>query len=76
MIEELFKKLVKQTTPNGFEFLVYDCIPNAIIDDFGNRYVIVGDGPHKHLFTCHLFGWVMPGLQYLSQSLDSFVIRS
>ena len=54
MIEELFKKLVKQTTPNGFEFLVYDCIPNAIIDDFGNRYVIVGDGPHKHLFTCHL----------------------
>jgi len=54
MIEELFKKLVKLTTPNGFEFLVYDCIPNAIIDDFGNRYVIVGDGPHKHLFTCHL----------------------
>ena len=54
MIKELFMKLVSQTTPNGFEFLVYDSIPHAKIDDFGNRYVIVGDPPHMHLFTCHL----------------------
>lgn len=54
MVKNLFMKLVSHTTPNGFEFLVYDSIPHAKIDDFGNRYVIIGDGPHKHLFTCHL----------------------
>lgn len=54
MITELFKSLVKQTTPNGFEYLLYDCIPNARKDEYGNRFVIVGDGPHTHLFTCHL----------------------
>lgn len=54
MTRELFLRLVAQTTPNGFEYLMYDFIPDAQVDSFGNRYVIVGDAPHHHLFTCHL----------------------
>ena len=54
MVRELFISLVSKTTPNGYEYLMYEHIPNPKIDQFGNRYVIVGDGPHKHLFTCHL----------------------
>jgi len=54
MITEMFKKLVNKTTPNGFEYLLYDCIPNSRKDEYGNRFVIVGEGPHTHLFTCHL----------------------
>ena len=54
MARELFISLVSKTTPNGYEYLMYEHIPNPKIDQFGNRYVIVGDGLHKHLFTCHL----------------------
>jgi hypothetical protein len=54
MIRELFLNLIKYTTPNGYEYLVYNRIPNAHIDGIGNRYVIVGDGPHTNMFTCHL----------------------
>lgn len=53
-VRELFTALIKQTTPNGFEHLVYDFIPTSHVDSFGNHFVIVGDGPHHHLFTCHL----------------------
>jgi hypothetical protein len=52
-VKELFKKLVCKTTPNGFEHLIYDQIPGAKADDYGNRYVIIGSKP-MHLFTCHL----------------------
>ncbi|MFM6956866.1 MAG: M28 family peptidase [Ignavibacteria bacterium] len=54
MVRELFISLVSKTTPNGYEYLMYDKIPNPNIDQFGNRYVIIGEGPHRHLFTCHL----------------------
>ncbi len=53
-VKDIFKTLVSQTTPNGFEYLVYDFIPQALQDSYGNRYVIIGEGPQQHLFTCHL----------------------
>lgn len=52
-VRELFKKLVRRTTPNGFEHLMYECIPHAQADHYGNRFVIIGSNP-QHLFTCHL----------------------
>lgn len=54
MTRELFISLVSKTTPNGFEYLMYEKIPNPKIDQFGNRYIIIGEGPQRHLFTCHL----------------------
>jgi hypothetical protein len=52
-VKELFLKLIHKTTPNGFEHLMYDHIPGAQADGYGNRYVIIGSKP-QHLFTCHL----------------------
>ena len=54
MTRELFISLVSKTTPNGFEYLMDEYIPNPNFDQFGNRYIIIGEGPHRHLFTCHL----------------------
>lgn len=53
-VKDVFKSLVCTTTPNGFEHLVYEFIPTSHRDAYGNRFVINGEGPHHHLFTCHL----------------------
>ena len=77
MVKKLFMELVSQSTPNGFEFLVYDFIPHARIDDFGNRYVIVGDGPQTHLFTCHLDTYPLTGFsEEITIIEDGDIIRT
>lgn len=52
-LEELFIELTKETIPHGFEKLLYDKIPGARIDMFGNAYVVIGEYPNT-MFTCHL----------------------